>query len=264
MNTLAPWRDLLAQPSQRAHIVQLYQDENFLCEAVSTFAASGLSKGEAVVLVATPAHSRALAARLKSKGINVETAQTSRQLTIANAEEILPRLIVDCMPDMVEFNRFAMNLLQRITGRYARVRWWGEIVGLLWEYGNHPAALRLEELANDLTSKHSMMRMCSFHMDNFDSKTYGGPLQRLCMVHSHLIPVEDYGRFQQAFEKAARELLGPDQMTLDHFPAYHGGMTEMPRAEEALLWLRENSPRTADNVLKLTREFYGASAPVRP
>ena len=258
MNTPLSWRELLAYPSPQAHIVQLYQDEEFLCDAVSTFASSGLARGEAVVLVATPGHARALAPKLKAKGFNMDVLQMTRQLTVVNAVEVLPRLMVDCMPDVSEFNQFARGLLQRINARYAKVRWWREMVGLLWEYGNLPAALRLEQLADELTKRHSMIRFCSFHMDNFDSQTYGAAFQRLCMIHSHVIPVNDYTRFQNAFEKAARELLGHDHRTFDKMPSCQGGIPEMPAAAASLLWLRENSPQTADNILNLTREFYGA------
>ncbi len=46
------WKDLLANPGPDGHIVQLYQDEEFFGEAVSHFAAEGLAKGEAIIIVA--------------------------------------------------------------------------------------------------------------------------------------------------------------------------------------------------------------------
>jgi superfamily II DNA/RNA helicase len=48
------WRELLVLAPTREHIVQFYESHPFLCEAVSLFIGSGLAKGEAVVVIATP------------------------------------------------------------------------------------------------------------------------------------------------------------------------------------------------------------------
>src|SRR5438552_1394363 len=117
MNTPLSWRELLAYPSPQAHIVQLYQDEEFLCDAVSTFASSGLARGEAVVLVATPGHARALAPKLKAKGFNMDVLQMTRQLTVVNAVEVLPRLMVDCRPDVSEFTHPARAVSRKCRPR---------------------------------------------------------------------------------------------------------------------------------------------------
>src|SRR4051812_14652808 len=69
-----PWQNLLADAGPRDHIVQLYQDQEFLNRAVCRFAAGALANGEAVILVPTLAHWDAFCPRLEAAGVDVKTA----------------------------------------------------------------------------------------------------------------------------------------------------------------------------------------------
>jgi len=44
-------------------------------------------------------------------------------------------------------------------------------------------------------------------MDNLDSGVYGGALQCVCKVHTHLIPARDYERFNRAVIEASEQVL---------------------------------------------------------
>ena len=55
-NAPEPWDGLLAAAGPRDHIVQLYQDQQFLNRAVCRFAAGAIANGEGVILVPTAAH----------------------------------------------------------------------------------------------------------------------------------------------------------------------------------------------------------------
>lgn len=50
-----PWCGLLTGAGPRDHIVQLYQDQQFLNRAVCRFAAAAIANGEGVILVPTVA-----------------------------------------------------------------------------------------------------------------------------------------------------------------------------------------------------------------
>ncbi|MEA2681502.1 MAG: hypothetical protein QOK03_3224, partial [Candidatus Binataceae bacterium] len=47
------WDNLLADTAPRDHVVQLYQDQDFLNRAVCRFAAAALANGEGLILVPT-------------------------------------------------------------------------------------------------------------------------------------------------------------------------------------------------------------------
>ena len=65
-----PWGGLLASAGPRDHIVQLYQDQDFLNRAVCRFAASAIANGEGVILVPTAAHWDAFRPRLEAEGVD--------------------------------------------------------------------------------------------------------------------------------------------------------------------------------------------------
>src|SRR5215204_3831209 len=94
-----PWCGLLASAGPRDHIVQLYQDQQFLNRAVCRFAAGAIANGEGVILVPTSAHWDAFRPRLEAEGVDIKAVQGSGQLTVVDADELLPQFMRDAMPD---------------------------------------------------------------------------------------------------------------------------------------------------------------------
>jgi len=189
MRIQAPWKDLLVEPLARDHVVQLYRDERFLVESVALFTGIALGKGEAVVLVATPAHARASEERLGASGFCVEDVKHWGQLTLRDAAETLAGFMVHDMPDPVLFKTIIGSVIQRAAAasRNGRVRVYGEMVNLLWRR-NLAAAARLETLWNDVIHSHSISLLCTYHLDG-DRRPFPSDLRA---AHSHLIPVEAY------------------------------------------------------------------------
>jgi hypothetical protein len=258
-----PWRRLLAGAAPRDHIVQLYQDQHFLNRAVCRFAAAALANGEAVILVPTLAHWNAFHPRLEAEGVDVEAVQGRGQLTVVDADELLPRFMREAMPDAPVFLGLAADVIAqaRGAGRYPKVRWWGEMVNVLWERGDVAASMTLEDLFDQLAHGHDIAIFCSFLMDNFNGDVHARMLPRLGENHSHLIPVEDYARLERAVAEALRETVGPDEapvlegQILSRYPApFH-----MPRPQALLLALRQVLPLVADAVLQRSRTLYAAS-----
>src|SRR3954466_6951779 len=89
------WGGLLASAGPRDHIVQLYQDQLFLNRAVCRFAASAIANGEGVILVPTAEHGDAFRPRLEAEGVDITAAQAAGQLTVVDADELLPQFMRD-------------------------------------------------------------------------------------------------------------------------------------------------------------------------
>jgi hypothetical protein len=258
-----PWHRLLTDAAPRDHIVQLYQDQHFLNRAVCRFAAAALANGEAVILVPTLAHWNAFRPRLEAEGVDVKAVQGRGQLTVVDADELLPRFMREAMPDAPMFLGLAADVIARARGAgcYPKVRWWGEMVNVLWERGDVAASMNLEDLFDQLAHGHDIAIFCSFLMDNFKGEVHTRMLPRLGENHSHLIPVEDYARLERAVADALRETVGPDEalvlegQLLSRYPApFH-----MPRPQALLLALRQVLPLVADAVLQRSRILYAAS-----
>jgi hypothetical protein len=263
LDPCAPWGGLLASAGPRDHIVQLYQDQEFLNRAVCRFAASAIANGEGVILVPTAAHWDAFRPRLEAEGVDTHAAQTCGQLTVVDADELLPQFMRDAMPEAPVFLGLAADVIAKARGggQYPKVRWWGEMVNVLWERGDVAASMDLEDQFDRLAHEHEIAIFCSFVMDNFDGAVHSRMLPRLGQNHSHLIPVEDYARLERAVADALRETVGADeaqvleQQLLSRAPSPF----QMPRSQALLLALRETLPVVADSVLTRSRKLYRAA-----
>jgi MEDS: MEthanogen/methylotroph, DcmR Sensory domain len=259
-----PWDQLLKDAGPCDHVVQLYQDEDFLSRAVCRFAGGALANGEGIILVPTQAHWNAIRPRLEAEGVDVKAARERGQLTVVDADECLPRFMRNSMPDSSIFLGLAADVIgqARAGVRYEKVRWWGEMVNVLWERGNAAASMNLEDQFDQLAKKHDIAIFCSFLMDNFNGEVHTHMLPRLGTNHSHLIPVEDYGRLERAVADALRETVGEEEalalesrLLSDFRPPF-----KMPRAQSLLLALRQILPSVAEPVLQRSRNLYTASA----
>lgn len=245
------------------HIVQLYQDQDFLNRAVCRFAHAGFAKGESVILVSTLPHWNSIGARLDAEGVDVDAARKRGQLTVVDADELLPTFMRDAMPDPDIFPSIFGEVVAdvRAGGNSQRVRVWGEMVNVLWERGDVAASMNLEDQFDQLGKKRDIAIFCSFLMDNFNGDVHAHMLPRLGTNHSHLIPVEDYARLERAVADALRETVGADESRVlesrllsQYRPPYN-----MPRAQALLLALRQILPKVADPVLQRSRHLYTAS-----
>lgn len=258
-----PWFGLLGSAAPRDHIVQLYQDQQFLNRAVCRFAAAAITNGEGVILVPTVAHWDAFRPRLESEGVDVKAAEKRGQLTIVDADNLLPTFMRDGMPDSPVFLGLAQNVISeaRGDGRYEKVRWWGEMVNILWERGEVAASMQLEDQFDQLAHEQDIAIFCSFLMDNFDGDVHARMLPRLGENHSHLIPVEDYSRLERAVSDALRDAVGPDESRVLEGELLSRFVTpfKMPRSQALLLALRQTLPVVADDVLQRSRTLYRAT-----
>jgi hypothetical protein len=261
----SPWQTLLASLGPDGHVVQLYQDDGFFGDAVSHFVASGLAQGDAVILVATGAHWELLADCLSGKGLDVVALRRHGQLLLLDADATLPTFLVESLPDAPTFKALARaTIAQARTGSQSgRVRWWGEMVNVLFVTGNGRGSTRLEELFDEVAHEETIAIFCSFLMDPLDAKMYEGPLQAVCGTHAHLIPVANEAHQTACVHRACLDVFGTvDGLlvvdALRSAKAWQG--TGMPPAQALLLWLHGTVPHVAARVLAQAR-YYAQSAP---
>ena len=257
------WDQVVADATPGDHIVQIYQDQEFLNSAVCRYVGVGLANGEGIILFSTLTHWDAFRSRLEAEGVDVRAAKERGQLTVFDADELLTRFMTGAMPDPPTFTAVIGDIIgeAHAGGSYQKVRAWGEMVNVLWERGDAAASMNLEDLFDRLNKIVHIVMFCSFLMDNFNGDVHEAMLPRLGTNHSHLIPVEDYARLERAVEGALLETVGSDearvlegQLLSRYRPPY-----SMPRSEALLLALRQFLPTVADPVLRRSRELYSAS-----
>ena len=244
MDTTFSWRELLKHPGQD-HLVQVYQDPAFLAEAVNHYIESGLRLGEAAIVIARPQTRKLL--------------QAGPAVFMLDAQETLDQFMFDGMPEWTAFQRVCGGAITQLRLQYPGVRAYGEMVDILWQRGQRHAALRLEEFWNALGRQQPFSLLCAYAMDPLQADSYGGALESVCRCHTHLIPARDYSRFNQAVTDAAKSILDqPLAQMLLSLAANHRPQTEMPLGQMALIWLKQNMPRTADRVLDDVRSRLAA------
>ena len=189
MTIRAPWNDLLINPLPTDHVVHLYEDDEAHLEAVALFAASGLGRGDAAILVGTPGNLRAVDEWLKEDGFEVDVLKRWGQLCTVEAEVLLASFMVDGQPDAVLFRTVVGGLIEaaRAASPYRKVRVYGEMVNLLWK--NDLLVTRcLEQYWNEVIARHRVPLLCGYALEGAGAPDRALPAE-LCAAHSHVMPL---------------------------------------------------------------------------
>ncbi|HYN06668.1 MAG TPA: ATP-binding protein [Vicinamibacterales bacterium] len=177
------------------HMVQFYETESFLCDAVGDFLHAGAEARQPLVVIATPSRWSGVSTRLRAKGADVDACREQGLLTVLDARDTLSTFMVDDMPDERRFQDHVGGVIEQQTRLSASGsgRAYGEMVDLLWQDGNPDAAFRLEELWNDLASVHDLSLLCAYAMSNFHSERDQRRFLDICTQHARVSPADPYG-----------------------------------------------------------------------
>src|SRR5581483_9405296 len=179
------------------HVVQFYEADTVLLEALSAYLGAGLRAGEAGIVIASPAHRAELEARLQAQGLDLDGARASGQYVALDAAETLARLlgaggVGDGQVDAGRFAAVVGSLIAAAAVGRPRVRAFGEMVALLVAAGNPGAALALEALWNQLQQAHAFTLLCAYPLASLDGAAHTELLCAVCAAHGHVIPAESY------------------------------------------------------------------------
>jgi hypothetical protein len=247
--------NVIENPAAGDHFVQLYDSTEPLADAVATYVRTGLARGEAAVVIATPEHRAAFLQRIEG----ARELLAEGRLNVLDAERTLARFMANGMPEWKRFHEAIGGLIAELRLRYPVVRAYGEMVDVLWQRGEREAATRLEEYWNELGRLQSFSLFCAYRMDPLASETYQGGLQCVCKTHTHLLPARDERAFDDAVWTASRKALDePLAQILLSLAVSHRPPTQMTPGQATLFWLHQNMPRTAEKILT---ELRGAPSP---
>jgi PAS domain S-box-containing protein len=173
------------------HIVYFYQESDSLLDALCDFIGPALGGGQVAVVIATKVHREGLQHRLSARGLDIHKASKQGSYVALDAPETLSRIMVDGMPDAARFADIVGGTIMRakaaLKSERHEVAIFGEMVSLLWTEGKTEAAVRLEELWNELALKHSFSLRCAYPMANFHGEKNAEPLIRICAEHSAVV-----------------------------------------------------------------------------
>lgn len=178
------------------HVVQFYQDDKFLVDSISSFVGSALATGDATVLIATAAHREGVEQVLRERGLEIGQAARQGRFVELDASETLAQFMVDGLPDEDRFRKVIGATLAQaaasVAGERRRIVAFGEMVNILWATGNYEAALRLEQLWNQLAREHSFSLLCAYPIAGFNSAKHTDAFLNICAEHSAVFPSESF------------------------------------------------------------------------
>jgi DNA-binding NarL/FixJ family response regulator len=172
----------------RRHEVQFYSSDSVLLESFGHLLATALESGDAAIVLATKAHREGLVQRLKGEGFDVDVAMRQGTYISLDAADTLSTIMMNGVPDRAGFLSGLTGLIasgaKAAKKEHPRVAICGECVGLLCTLGNRNAAIRLEEVGNDLLKTHNVDIMCAYPLSSFPDGKHAQVFQNICAGHT--------------------------------------------------------------------------------
>jgi hypothetical protein len=176
-----------SQIAEDSHLVQIYENDELVLDALEGFAVSGFRTDEAVVIIATADHIKSLNRRLILHGFDLNVLQRNNQYITLNADDTLEKFMVVGLPDEDLFYGVVTDLIAVARGtEKRRVRAYGEMVAILWSKGQKEATMMLEQLWNKFCSEESLCLFCAYSKSDFD-KGAKESIKHICSTHNMLI-----------------------------------------------------------------------------
>ncbi len=170
------------------HEVLFYSDDAILLDNLTRFIAVALRAGNATIVLATKSHRDSLLQRLKAGGVDIDGALRQGTCTSLDAADTLSTIMVNGLPDPVRFferiDGFIEAAARAAKSEQPQVVVFGEAVALLQAEGKADAAIRLEQLWNEVAKRHEVNILCAYPSSSFHGEEDEHVFQSICTEHS--------------------------------------------------------------------------------
>jgi len=236
------------------HVLQLYQEESCLLDALADFVAAGLRLEEGVLIFGSTPRWDLLIDRLQKSGIDARAYAARGQLKFYGAHVLLSNCSSGGALERHKLGRLLGSALELARMRYERVRVFSELTDTRWRDRDRVSAGVIERAWKPVLSVHDFSLLCACPIDSLEGDTYDGTLQALCSAHTHVSPAHDEAGFEDAVTGAVAEVLDSQLVRmLEALSAAHRPSAQMPPGQAMLFWLTDHMPRTAEKVMRRAR-----------
>jgi DNA-binding NarL/FixJ family response regulator len=171
-----------------SHEVLFYSDDTVLLDRVTHFIAVALKAGDAAIVLGTKSHRDSLLQRLTAGGVDTDGALQQGTYISLDATDTLSAIMMNGLPDPVRFfERIGGSIeagARAAKSEDPRIVVFGEAVALLQAEGNADAAIRFEQLGNNLPKTHKVDILCAYSLSSFHNEEDEHVFQRICAEHS--------------------------------------------------------------------------------
>lgn len=170
------------------HEVEFYLGDAAFVEGFARFITVALEGGNSVILIATKPRFDGVMKRLKAQRVDVDGAIYTGNFIPLDAHETLSAIMVDGMPHEARFFEIAGRLIEQTakTSNPDRrcVALCGECASILWTQDKPNAAIRLEQLWDQLRSTYDVDILCGYELNTIRKLKGKQVLRRICEEHS--------------------------------------------------------------------------------
>jgi DNA-binding NarL/FixJ family response regulator len=180
--------DTIGAKAPHHHEVQFYSDDAAFLDSCTRFIGAALGVGNVAAVVATESHRDSLFQRLKEDGLDVDAAIKHRRYISLDVGKTLSTFMLNDMPDSERFVEVVGGLVSgaATAGKreHSRVAICGECGPWLWARGKVDAAIRLEQLLNQLATVYEFDILCAYALSSFHGEEDKRVVRRICAEHS--------------------------------------------------------------------------------
>jgi DNA-binding NarL/FixJ family response regulator len=172
----------------RRHVALYYSTEALLLDRWASVAEAALAEDATFLLVATPSHQKKLQALLERRGANLPIPISEGRYVSMGVDETLSRFMVGDRLDEARFWTSATSLMLGLakasTAEQPHIVACGECAPTLCVRGNAEAAVRLEQLWDELTRTYNLDTVCGFALDGCQCEDPGAVLEGMKAIHT--------------------------------------------------------------------------------
>jgi DNA-binding NarL/FixJ family response regulator len=180
--------DTTGAKAHHRHEVLFYSDDAVFLDSFTRFIAAVLEAGDVAVVLATESHRDSLIHVLKAQGLDVDTAIRDGSYIPLDVAKTLSTFMVNDMPDSDRFFEVVGGFIRRAAKagkrEHPRVAACGECAPFLWAEGKVDAAIRLEQLWDQLVTTYEVDTLCGYALGSFQGEEDEQVFQSICAEHS--------------------------------------------------------------------------------
>ena len=170
------------------HEVQFYSDDAVLLETFAHFIATAIKSGQAAIAFVTESHRSGLVSSLKAQGLDVDAATQEGTYIQLDVVDMLSTFMVNDVPDATLFFEVAAGLIETAAKATRQAHHGvvvcGECAPTLWAEGKADAAIRVEQLSDQVGKAFGVDILCGFALSSFHGEEDKHVFQSICAEHS--------------------------------------------------------------------------------
>lgn len=170
------------------HEAHFHSNDESLLDGITQCVRTSLSTDSAIIVFASESHWTNLNSRMEARGIDLTAAVGRRRCIPLDPIETLSKFMVGDLPDPIRLFNVLNDVIDTASGHsgaaHTRTVACGGLAPILLSQGKPEAAIRLEQLWNQVVQNYGLDTVCMYSQNSFESEQGKDVFQRICGLHS--------------------------------------------------------------------------------